>query len=67
MFLRRGLFHEAFISPLVIGRDRSFPEGTGGQVLNDSANMAVARVKMTKDQRRTVWELRPTQLDAIFV
>lgn len=34
-----------------------FPEGTGGQVLNDSANMAVARVKMTKDQRRTVWEL----------
>ena len=34
-----------------------FPEGTSGQVLNDSANMAVARVKMSKDKRRTVWEL----------
>ena len=34
-----------------------FPEGTSGQVLNDSANMAVARVKMTKDKRRTTWEL----------
>jgi hypothetical protein len=34
-----------------------FPEGTSGQVLNDSANMAVARVKMKKDKRRTVWEL----------
>ncbi len=43
-----------------------FPEGTGNQQLSESASRAVARIKMVKDQRRTVWEL-PTNTVARYV